>query len=397
MAVRRSLFAGDSDADRHVRRQFWGLIADLVADRYFGQLERWCGQHHIASSGHTLWEENPLHHVPLEGDALKVLRRMQIPGLDVLSSDPEAVVYGSWLTALLPESAALVEGRRRVMTEVSDFAQTQAGKGPASLSEMQATAGWQAALGVTEFTLYYEAAKRPAAEYRAYMDYVGRLNAVLRSARPTPSVLLYYPIYDLWAEYLPVAEPLKLESQSGRARQLVHSFLHLGQQLLVAQVPFALADHEVLAGAEVREGKLRIGNQAFSVFVLPAGASLPEAAGRVIERFKSAGGRVVRVDAEGQPIPPEALAKESGVGRLQPQSDRIVLGRFVRDGRAILLLVNVGAKDYRGSVAVEPQTGWSVAYPASGRVEPASANAAAGVSVSLSARTAAILVGPPRK
>ena len=93
------------------------------------------------------------------------------------------------------------------MTEVSDFSQKQGGSGPADLDAMRATAAWQAAWGVTEFTLYYSPADRPAAEYRAYADFVGRLNAV-HAARPDPTkVLLYYPIYDLWAEYRPVAEP----------------------------------------------------------------------------------------------------------------------------------------------------------------------------------------------
>ena len=93
LAVRRSLFVGDGEADRRVRRQFWALVADLVAERYFGQIQTWCRRHGIASSGHSLWEENVLHHVPLEGNALKALGRMNIPGLDMLSSDPSAVLH----------------------------------------------------------------------------------------------------------------------------------------------------------------------------------------------------------------------------------------------------------------------------------------------------------------
>ena len=106
LAVRRSLFEGSSEADRLVRRRFWALISDLIAERYFGQIQEWARVHRIASSGHTLWEESPLHHVPLEANALKVLGRMDIPGLDMLSSDPETVVYSGWLTASLPASAA---------------------------------------------------------------------------------------------------------------------------------------------------------------------------------------------------------------------------------------------------------------------------------------------------
>jgi dTDP-4-amino-4,6-dideoxygalactose transaminase len=94
------------------------------------------------------------------------------------------------------------------MTEVSDFSQNMSKQGPASREQLTATAAWQAAMGVTEFTLYYNRAARPPADYRAYCNFVGRLNALLREANPQPSVLLYYPIYDVWGEFLPVAEKL---------------------------------------------------------------------------------------------------------------------------------------------------------------------------------------------
>ena len=152
--------------------------------------------------------------MPLEGNGLKVLARMDIPGLDMLSSDPEAVLHSGWCTAALPCSAAELSGGRRVMTEVSDFSQRMGDRGPAGLAEMRATAAWQAAWGVTEFTLYYGIRERSPEDDQAYCEYVGRLNALLKPARRATEVLLYYPIYDLWAEYLPVAEPLKLESQS---------------------------------------------------------------------------------------------------------------------------------------------------------------------------------------
>ena len=102
------------------------------------------------------------------------------------------------------------------MTEISDFSQTYGGHAPATLPEMEATAAWQAAWGVTDFNLYYSPALHAVEKYRAYCEYVGRLNAILKPAAMAPQVLLYYPIYDLWAEYLPVAERLQLQSQSQR-------------------------------------------------------------------------------------------------------------------------------------------------------------------------------------
>ncbi len=370
VAHRKSLFTGDGAEDRRLRSQFWELVADLVADRYFGAIQRWCQAHRVASSGHTLWEEAIMHHPALDGNKLKVLTRMDIPGLDLLTSDPEAIIHSGWMTAGLPASAAALNGGRRVMTEVSDFAQTMGRQGPARLPEMQATAAWQAAWGVTEFTLYYAIRQRPADEYRAYNDYIGRLNALLKPARPISEVLLYYPVRDLWAEYLPVAEPLQLSSQSARAQRIVRSFTRIGQTLQRNQIPFMMIDHEHLASARPEgDGSLRIGHHRFTTLLVPADVELPRAAAQVVEAFRKQGGKVLADDRRTDATSRQGLldAIQPAV-RLSPDSDRIVLGRFVRDGREILLLVNVGRSPYQGRIAVALPGPWQRLDPGDGSV-----------------------------
>jgi hypothetical protein len=391
---RRSLFEGQSPEDRKVRTQFWGLIADLVAERYFGALQSWCRAHGIASSGHSLWEEQILHHVALEGNGLKCLARMDIPGLDLLNSDPMAVNHSGWLTAGLPASAAMLEGRRRVMTEVSDFSQKLGGQGPVSLDEMRAAAAWQAAWGVTEFTLYYDPADRPAESHRAYCDFVGRVNAIVKPARREAGVLLYYPIYDLWAEYLPVAEPLNLVSQSARARKLVGSFMRLGQELQRSQIPFTLTDHEYLASARTDDaGGLKIAGAAHRAILLPDGAELPLAAARAVDKFKARGGLVVADGADGKTLDRAALVELLRPAvRLAAPSDQIALGRFSRDGRAILLAANVGSKPYQGRLITGLAGSWLVLNPADGSHEPVEADRDGSLPLALAAHETTIWV-----
>jgi hypothetical protein len=394
LTVRRSLFEGNGQPDRQVRRRFWALISELVAERYFGRLQDWAQAHSVVSSGHTLWEETPLHHVPLEGNALKALSRMDIPGLDLLNSDPEAVIYSGWLTAGLPASAAILNGRRKVMTEVSDFSQRMAGNGDASLANMQAVAAWQAALGVTEFTLYYNRGGRSAEDYRSYCDFVGRLNAVLREARPVPEVLLYYPIYDLWAEYIPVAEKLTIQSQSKRMQQIQKSFLELGKQMVRRQIYFAAVDHELLAGAEVHNAGLLIGGQRFNALVLPTGVDLPKPVTKKVERFEEAGGQVFRAKAPQAEVDFTKLAVIYESGAMSVKSDRIIVGRFTRDSRDILLVVNVGAKPYVGAVTAKNAAEWIVAEPTSGKLEEAKVVEAGQISITLPPRGSVLLIGP---
>lgn len=395
LAVRRSLFVGDTDADREVRQRYWALIADLVVERYYGPIQEWCAAVGVASSGHNLWEEAIMHHPTLYGNGLKALTRFDIPGLDELSSNPEVVLNGHWMTAALPASAAILTGGRRVFTEVSDFSEKMGGTGPAPLSHMQAAAAWQAAFGVTEFTLYYDVADRSAADTHAYGDFVGRLNAILKPAKPDPDVLLYYPIHDLWAEYKPVAEPISMDSQTPHARSLVGSFNRLGQALTRQQIPFTLIDHDFLATAKVRTGgALEIEGHAFRSLVLPQGIVLPAPAAKVVARFQARGGTVISEPA-GAPLTGAALAAAIQPRfALSPATDRVVLGRFVRAGRAVLVLVNVGAADYTGELNTATPGNWTRLDPASGAVAVLTAPANGALPLALAGRQTAILIEP---
>ena len=396
MEIRRSLFEGTDEADRRARLQFWGLISDLVSKRYFGQIQQWTKAHGIASSGHTLWEETPLHHVPLEGNALKVLGHMDIPGLDMLSSDPRAVIYGGWLTAVLPASAALLNGGRQVMTEVSDFSQTMAGKGSVPLADMIATAGWQAAFGVTEFTLYYDYRQRKNGTYKQYCDFVGRINAFLREAQPVPRVLLYYPIYDLWGEYLPVAAKLTLDSQSKRMQDIVNSFMKLGQQLVKDQISFAVVDHELLAGAKILDKDIWIAGQRFEALVLPATVELPRSAQVVVNQFKAIGGKVLLDKTSGQAIDLDSLNNVYASGRLIVPNNQIIVGRFSRQGRNILMLVNVDSDSYSGRISGKNSEQWLIAHPDSGQIERITTDESAMMAISIPSHSVILLIGNPK-
>ena len=373
MAKRRELFEGDSDEVKQTRRRFWNLVSDLIADRFFGQIQDWCRPKQVASSGHSLWEERIIHHVPLYGNSLKSLRRMDWPGLDMLSSGAVDVIHGGWLTAALPSSAAVLEGNRRVMTEVSDFAQRMAKQGTVPVEKMQATAAWQACWGVTEFTLYYGPEDRPVEATKAYGDFVGRLNAILKNAKIERRVLLYYPIHDLWEEYRPVAGPIKDREQTPRCQKLVASFSRYGRMLQRNQIPFNLTDHEALEEMKLGDdGSLQIAGSAFKVLLLPEGVVLPESLAKKVTAFEKKGGLVLR-GSWGMTSPADRIRAAAGLPyKITPASEMICLGHFTRDDREILVLTNVGEKPYDGTLAGIPvRGGASVLNPADGAIADA--------------------------
>jgi len=390
LAVRKSLFEGDSESDRQVRRRYWALVSDLFAERYYGRIQKWARAHQVASSGHVLWEETLVHHPALEGNTLKVLGRMDIPGMDLLNSWPEVAIHSGWLTAGLPGSAALFNGGRKVMTEVSDFSQTMGGQPPASVADMCAAAAWQAAFGVTEFTLYYDRAKRTPAQYNAYGTFVGRLNALLRQAKPAPRVLLYYPIAEAWSEYKPVDQKLTAETQSPRFRRIAASFEALGRRMTRAQIAFALADDEILERGVIEGNQLRIGDHRFDAIVAPAETNPPAG---LMKRFLAAGGCAFTA-RPGEELNLSPLAAQYPSGRLNEPAERLVMGRFARDGRELILVVNVGTETLERTISAPGAAKWVVADPAGGTIEPSRAENAHWIAISLPPKATRILVGP---
>lgn len=367
--VRKSLFEGQTPKDREVRQKFWSLIADLNTERFYGAIEDWCKKSgssfptianpaaplKLAASGHTLHEEPTHGHVPLDGNKMQVMNKFDVPGLDLLNSDPRAVFWGAWRAAAYPASAADFMGRRLVMTEVSDFSQIMGGEGEVDLASMCATAAWQAAWGVTEFTLYYGMDKRGAEIYKQYCDFVGRLNAILRSATPIREVALYYPIGELQEEYLPHAEPLSLENQSQRTRQLVRTFEQLGAEMMQRQIPFVLTES---LKPTTFDGQRRI---------------------------------LVKNDL----LPLEGVA----MPQIEPGSPEIVLARFARDHRDIFLLLNVSKEPYKGQLTVPTEKSarnWLVLDPLNGSIRSVPStwtNDVATIPFALESKQTLILVG----
>ena len=386
LSQRKSLFVGDSPEDKRIRRQFWSLLGELVKERFYGQIQDWCRDAgmsvptpqnptaplRLASSGHTLHEENVLSHVPLDGNKLQVLARMDLPGLDQLSSDPMVPFYGGWKTAGFPCSAATLTGKRLVMTEVSDHSQKVSGeKKPVDLSWMQAAAAWQAAWGVTEFTLYYRIEDRTEEIHKQYGDFVGRLNAVLRNAVPYRPVLLYYPIENLQEEYVPTAESFSLQKQSAAARKAVESFERLGGHLTRTQIPFTIIDTEFLLKTELKDGELDIAGSRFHTLALPD-VELPKSVTEKAESLRQKGFRVL-IDKRDEITIPNAP-------KLEPANTKIVLGRFRRDGDEILILMNADINNaYEGRLnnvtgtqgfILDPQTGDRTPFDPAIRLAP---------------------------
>jgi len=221
---------------------------------------------------------------------------------------------------------------------------------------MCAATSWQAAWGVTEFTLYYGIKGRGEAVHKQYCDYIGRLNAVLRNANVVPEAVLYYPISELQAEYTPQADPLDLQKMSTRTKQLVGEFEGTGAFLVRNQIPFVISDKR-----------------------LPAAET---------------GGKPFLVNGDDA----KKMVSDN-VAKISPKSEWVVLGRFERDSRDIYLLLNTDDNPYQGELTLPAESTprkWCQMNPADGGISATASSAADGretISIRLEPRQTLIFVG----
>ena len=365
MAARKSLFVGTTEADKKVRRQFWQMVAKCSIDAYYGQIKTWCGENGKLASGHGLWEETMCAHTPLDGNKMAVLKTFNIPGMDFLNSTAMACRNGGWKAATIAASASMLSGQRKVFTEISDISTYFNDQPRASVALMDATAAWQAAFGITEFTLYYQITDRTAADYKQYCDFVGRLNAVLRDARLVRDVAIIYPIRELNENYLPIKDRPSEKSATKPVQQICSSYEKAGRAALTSQTTFMLAEESDLP--ELLAGKRECVAAPKSVLILD-GANVSPETQKVLKDFEAQGGKVCNGEFK-----PETKY-------LEPASETIIRGEFVRDGKQVQILTNnsdKAADSYTGRLlarggdcyVLDPATGTMKTVPVqAGRV-----------------------------
>lgn len=385
-----SLYTDTGDY-RGVRCDFYEVVAQLVAERYFGQIQQWCRKHGIASSGHLLTEEKLLWHVMYYGDFFPCLRRMDIPGIDILASDPLALAAGNgFLVPKLISSAAHVMGRTETMSETSDFAEQMGGR-RATLQQMKATASLQYLLGINTITSYYPdpyGATHPnnteqrRADYAGYNAYVGRLSVLLREAQHECDVAVLYPIAGVQANFYPTTLSMYQAHPSRRLNEIDDGFVNLCRWLLQHQMDFDIVDETAIQKAQIGRRQFRVAKERYKTLVIPStdaihvatlqqvlkmaqngvtimlvgeqpryAASRNESDEQVRQLMQSLG-RLARSVSTVDNKMVEAL-RQVGCGvQIEPASPEVWVARYRRDGGILYCLLNLSLQDRRCTLSL---------------------------------------------
>ena len=308
-----ALFAEAGPRTQRVRCDFWSLVGELVSTAYFQQIQTWCHQHKMASTGHLLWEEQLAAHVPYYGDFFACARFLDIPGIDCLTSYPPSV---QWHIAKMIGSIAHLYGHEKTMSETSDFSQRYRAADdkrpvdPVPPEWIRGTNNLLYLAGINTTTSYYGWQDLDTPQQRAMNDYIGRLGVMLTGGRHVCDLGMLYPIHTLWAHHIPATGGA---TASPEATAVDEAFRDLSRRLFAAQRDFDYLDAGSVDRAETRDGALRIANTDYRVLLLPRVEVLPQkTAEKMAELFRH-GGTVIAVGtiprASTQDFPSEAVTR----------------------------------------------------------------------------------------
>jgi hypothetical protein len=406
---RERLFADVDPMDRKVRCDFYEMIADLCAETYFGQVQEWCRAHGVASSGHLLGEETMVWQTDFDGSPFVSYRKFDIIGIDMILSDPEKIMTKNYfLVPKIAGSSARLQGKRKVMCEISDFF-GEMERHPASMEQMLCTAAVLFSFGVTEMLSYYPLSFAPEkelkptdfspAQYRRYTDFVTRLHELFSGGTISNRVAVLYPITSVWAHFKPSNRSMYEPHPDATILQLDEGFANLCRNLLQKQIDYDIVDEPSLAAARFEGDTLRVGERKYDILLLPPADTLHVRTMEIIAAFVEKKGTVLA-----SPLVPQYAAEGPGEDHrireamksirdagalggsapgsppihyllrsralpecaLEPGSPNLLCTTISRPEGPSYLLVNVSAQEYAGSCTFRATGGAKLYDPATG-------------------------------
>ncbi len=277
------------------RLHFWKTVAELIEKNFYEQIEDWCRSNNIASSGHALCEEQIFWHATFEGDLYRDLRHMDIPGIDILSSNPTALARASQIPPpKFVSSVAHIAGKELCMSETSSFVERMNNL-PCSFEQRLGTINWQYVLGLTCITSYYGINEfdLEKGELNIFNEHIGRLGLMLTVGKHIADIAIFYPIHSFWGSYTPTNRIAYEPPLGDRAQKINSEFSQLSLELLANQRDFDYIDDQAILESHLEDGRMKVSEESFLCIILPNCWIIPAGVYQKIEEFTFNGGYVI--------------------------------------------------------------------------------------------------------
>ncbi len=290
-----SIFEGDSDHDRKVRIDYFDWWSQRNADAYYGQIQDWCHQNNLLSSGHLNGEDaTEFARKYGYGHPLRALRRMDVPGVDVIWR--QLWPYSS-TNHHFPKFASTVSHQAGVPWALSEsFAVYGSGLTP---GQMKWISDYQFVRGINLMVLssyqqstrdYFLGGIRPVFGPRNplwryqpdYHGYIARLGYLLSLGKPDIKTALYYPVRDIWAGGPDFGAVCSSNDETVKA-------------LLEHQCDFDFIDDDTLENSSTKavNGLLAAGQMNYDMVCVSRSRYMSDTSISKLEQFIAAGGKVL--------------------------------------------------------------------------------------------------------
>jgi hypothetical protein len=257
---------------------------------WFTQIADWCGQHGIDLTGHT---NEGFSAYREEGDYLKTIGRLQIPGTDNEEFRYSFPRYVHWYKPKQLSSAAHIYGRNRTMVEAM-------GGGGYLITPEEYRYGI-ARLGVCGINffiphLFHYTDDNPAAYndwppswffrnpywkyFKPLADYGRRISCMNRQGSHVCHVALLYPLTDQWADGYTA-------SPGGK------DYMDVQDILLNNQIDYDIMNDDAFLRSDCSAGEIRLHDESYKVLILPSMDRIKYDVAEKIAEFYRRGGIVI--------------------------------------------------------------------------------------------------------
>jgi hypothetical protein len=308
-----------------VRMDFYRTTSEFYSDAYYRQLREWCNEQGVRFTAHLLYEEWLRNMIRVEGNLFRHYERM-----DTVAVDHLYPIIGTRETPdqhvaiKVASSAAHQLGSERLICESFGGIFMDA-----TMQRMKWIADWEMVLGVNVinphgFHYTFEGARKrdwpPSMFYQypwwryygEFSAYVSRVQEALTGGRHVANVAVIWPINAMMATYRP--------QQRTDDNELIQAGLnHLTDQLLRTHHDFDYLDEDILARAEIRDGAVHVGDEAYELVLVPPMTHVLASTVDALERLVATGGRVLSVIER----PSSALA-DGGLQDVAPRVHALV-------------------------------------------------------------------------
>ena len=353
-----------SDSDRF-RIEYMDYCSRSFDRVYMQKLHAWCRKNGLALTGHVDGDDRIETYAKQMGGALRHLRNMDIPGVDVILRQIFPGKKDNVFFPRIAASAANQTGKTRVLSE--SFAVYGDG---VTYDEMRYVCNYQFVRGVNIINFmsvtsgrdkFLSGQCRPhfvppvfdSAMLKKFNEYVSRMMYVCSLGKTECSAALYMPMRDLWAGNAAAAE----------------GYYSIGYALEKHGVYFDVVDDDFLEECDIGGAALCSGFAEYRELYIPNVKYISEKAAEAIKKFIAAGGRVYVMNGgmsfDGAPAYDESKISGALVGG---GSENLRVMKRTADNAAVYVLYNESTEREGFCVSFDETRKGFAANPENGKI-----------------------------